>query len=249
MRLCPLKISCRSRRESVHVPSPGVLQGRERACSWYFSAGSCYTLRVQEFERPHQEPPPRKPLTVKEAPSPWLITAKMACATLKRANSWDPLSPNGKPAKRRRFFAPASVAAPPAPRHTAPTRPHQARSSPFVNATPRVTSDEIEANVRDEMSRLQRRRQLFVQQGPPDDSPAVLCTLPPQGARPDQPVFTFRQVGLIVERMVSERERQLCEIYDDVLSAKLAEQYDAFVKFTHDQVQRRFEEVTPSYLS
>lgn len=213
-----------------------------------FSAGSCYTLRVQEFERPRQEPPPRKPQTVKEAPSLRLTTAKMACATLKRASSCDPLSSNGKPAKRRRFFAPVSVAATPAPRHVPPTRPHQARSSPFINVTPRLTSEEIEANVRDEMSRLQRRRQLFVQQGSPD-SPAVLDTLPPQGAKSDQPVFTFRQVGLIVERMVSERERQLCEVYDGVLSAKLAEQYDAFVKFTHDQIQKRFEGVTPSYLS
>uniref|UniRef100_A0A224Z051 Subolesin n=1 Tax=Rhipicephalus zambeziensis TaxID=60191 RepID=A0A224Z051_9ACAR len=173
----------------------------------------------------------------------------MACATLKRSNSCDPLSPNGNSAKRQRFCLSTTSAT--TPRHALQARPHQARSSPFVDATPKMTSEEIEANVHDEMLRLQRRRQLFFQQGSPDyaASPAVFDTWPPQGAKADQPVFTFRQVGLIVERMVSEREKQLREVYDSVLSAKLAEQYDAFVKFTHDQIQRRYDSVMPSYLS
>lgn len=41
--------------------------------------------------------------------------------------------------------------------------------------------------------------------------------------------------------MIKEREGQIKEEYDRVLSTKLAEQYDAFVKFTYDQIQRRFE--------
>nr|AMA02080.1 subolesin-like protein [Hyalomma anatolicum] len=172
----------------------------------------------------------------------------MACATLKRASSWDPLSPEGKPSKRRRFYATASDPTPPAPRHDPPTRPQQVRSSPFVDATPKMTTGEIEATVHDEMMRLQRRRQLCFQQGPPERA-AVLDTLPLQGEKADQPVFTFRQVGLIIDRMVSEREKQLRGVYDAVLSAKLAEQYDAFVKFTHDQIRRRYDGVTPSYLS
>lgn len=67
--------------------------------------------------------------------------------------------------------------------------------------------------------------------------------------RRDQPLFTFRQVGLICERMMKERESQIREEYDHVLSTKLAEQYDTFVKFTYDQIQKRFEGATPSYLS
>lgn len=46
---------------------------------------------------------------------------------------------------------------------------------------------------------------------------------------------------MICERMVRERETELREQYDQVLHTKLAEQYDAFVKFTYDQLQRRFD--------
>lgn len=41
--------------------------------------------------------------------------------------------------------------------------------------------------------------------------------------------------------MLKEREDKIREQYDAVLHAKLAEQYDAFVKFTYDQIQRRYE--------
>lgn len=41
--------------------------------------------------------------------------------------------------------------------------------------------------------------------------------------------------------MLKEREESLREQYDAVLNNKLAEQYDAFVKFTYDQIQRRYE--------
>lgn len=41
--------------------------------------------------------------------------------------------------------------------------------------------------------------------------------------------------------MLKERETEIREEYDRVLTLKLAEQYDAFVKFTQDQLQKRFE--------
>ena len=57
------------------------------------------------------------------------------------------------------------------------------------------------------------------------------------------------QVSLICERLVREREEALREEYDKVLSDKLAEQYDAFVKFTYDQIQRRLNDRPMSYVS
>lgn len=52
---------------------------------------------------------------------------------------------------------------------------------------------------------------------------------------------------MICERMLKEREEKLREQYDSVLTNKLAEQYDAFVKFTYDQIQRRWQsEAAPS---
>lgn len=46
---------------------------------------------------------------------------------------------------------------------------------------------------------------------------------------------------MICERMIKEEAEKLREQYDAVLNTKLAEQYDAFVKFTYDQIQRRYE--------
>lgn len=52
--------------------------------------------------------------------------------------------------------------------------------------------------------------------------------------------FHFK-VNLICERMLKEQETQIREEYDQILSMKLSEQYDTFVKFTYDQIQKRFE--------
>jgi len=70
-------------------------------------------------------------------------------------------------------------------------------------------------------------------------------------SRRDLPLFTFRQVGLICERLMKEREKVMRQEYDQVLNNKLAEQYDTFVKFTYDQIQKRFDANgnIPSYCS
>ncbi|XP_058612621.1 akirin-2 isoform X2 [Onychostoma macrolepis] len=68
-------------------------------------------------------------------------------------------------------------------------------------------------------------------------------------SRREQPLFTLKQVGMICERLLKEREEKVREEYDEILTTKLAEQYDAFVKFTHDQLMRRFGEQPASYVS
>jgi len=65
----------------------------------------------------------------------------------------------------------------------------------------------------------------------------------------DLPIFSMNQVNQICERMLKERETALREQYDRILSQKMSEQYDAFVKFTHEQIQRRFESSQCSYVS
>ena len=96
------------------------------------------------------------------------------------------------------------------------------------------------------------------------------CSTSP--SRREQPLFSLRQVGMICERLLKEREEKIREEYNEILTSKLAgilgtplekprcvkrwslnefyshvvvffpEQYDAFVKFTHDQLMRRFGE-------
>jgi hypothetical protein len=66
----------------------------------------------------------------------------------------------------------------------------------------------------------------------------------------DIPLFTFKQVSLICERMLKERESHIREEYNSVLTCKMAEQYEAFLKFNHDQIQKRFSgETVASYVS
>jgi len=187
----------------------------------------------------------------------------MACATLKRSLELDPLhSPPGSRPKRRRY-APIS-ASPTIP----PTRDDT--ESPFVTVTTRLSPDQIQAHIKEEMRRLHRRKQLHFgdkeggspcASGPSSpnsgglssdfntDSLGALQSLSVKTNK-EAALFTFPQVGLICERLVREREEQLRALYDQVLSAKLAEQYDTFVKFTHDQIKKRFEAASaPSYLS
>jgi hypothetical protein len=50
--------------------------------------------------------------------------------------------------------------------------------------------------------------------------------------------------------MLNEKEETLRQEYEQVLSTKLQEQYDTFVKFTHDQMLKNFQAASaPSYLS
>jgi len=68
---------------------------------------------------------------------------------------------------------------------------------------------------------------------------------------PDQPLFSYKQVQLIAERLLQEQEAKLRAEYDRILNQKLAEQYDTFVKFAHDQIHQRLvaSGANASYLS
>jgi len=49
--------------------------------------------------------------------------------------------------------------------------------------------------------------------------------------------------------LVRNREESVKEQYDKVLTCKLAEQYESFLKFNHDQLQRQFGHSEMSYVS
>lgn len=143
------------------------------------------------------------------------------------------------------------------------------KPSPFAEAVcPKLTPEKMAQNITEEIKRLHRRKQLTFnhaaahasttermmqdsessgsEMGP--DSPRRPDSPPSMVKNPEKALFTFKQVQMICERMLKEREDSLREQYDAVLTTKLAEQYDAFVKFTYDQIQRRYE-AAPSYLS
>lgn len=198
----------------------------------------------------------------------------MACgATLKRSLEFDPLhSPSQTTPKRRRCtpmtFSPS-------------TPPRSSQPSPFGDVQPKLTSEQIAANLSMEIQRLKKRKQLHFPPGsaspphpsspchssstenapsPPSmdscgvqsllqcSSNSLYSALSP--SKRDIPLFTFKQVSMICERMLKERESQIREQYNSVLTCKMAEQYEAFLKFNHDQIQRRFSgDTVASYVS
>ncbi|CAO1356404.1 unnamed protein product, partial [Diamesa serratosioi] len=181
----------------------------------------------------------------------------MACATLKRSLDWESL--NQRPTKRRRCHpfgaASTSTGAPGAPN----TKIMEQLPSPFAEASaqnmPKLTPEKMAENIREEIRRLNRRKQLSFHNSNGCDqmqdsessgsemgmSPRRPESPPAHVRNPEMALFTFKQVQMICERMLKEREESLREQYDAVLNTKLAEQYDAFVKFTYDQIQRRYE--------
>uniref|UniRef100_A0A8C7P803 Akirin 1 n=1 Tax=Oncorhynchus mykiss TaxID=8022 RepID=A0A8C7P803_ONCMY len=109
--------------------------------------------------------------------------------------------------------------------------------------------EQIFQNIRQEYSRYQRRRQLegaFNQSEAAcssTDAPSSSLTAPsspPGASRKDQPSFTLRQVSYLCERLLKDHEEKIREEYEQILNTKLAEQYESFVKFTQDQIMRRY---------
>lgn len=150
----------------------------------------------------------------------------MACATLKRSLEWDPLnsSPstsanaNGRPAKKR-CLNNLFISMPPK------------EPSPFGEVKPKLTAEYIANSIKEEMKRFNHRKQLHyscIQSAANSsnncDSTSNECspinenTSPVANAiglqspaRRDQPLFTFRQVNLICDRLLKERETHLRE--------------------------------------
>ncbi|KAK0086269.1 hypothetical protein PV325_003468 [Microctonus aethiopoides] len=182
----------------------------------------------------------------------------MACATLKRSLEFDPVHSHGRPSKRRRCV-PMCVS----PGNSTPRTSRQENPSPFTEGAHKLTPEKMAANIREEIRRLHRRKQLHFNpqgntsgcdssdmEGPASPAATGVNATSYSPNNKEKPLFTFRQVGLICERMLKEQETQIREEYDQILNMKLSEQYDAFVKFTYDQIQKRFESAAaPSYLS
>ncbi|XP_003215579.1 akirin-2 [Anolis carolinensis] len=195
----------------------------------------------------------------------------MACgATLKRTLDFDPLLSPASPKRRRcaplsaSAAASASASAASFSSSSSPQKYLRMEPSPFGEVSTRLTTEQILYNIKQEYKRMQKRRHLenfqqtdpccstdaqsqaFLLSGPalPGTSSAASSPL-----KKEQPLFTLRQVGMICERLLKEREEKIREEYEEILTTKLAEQYDAFVKFTHDQIMRRYGEQPASYVS
>jgi len=141
-------------------------------------------------------------------------------------------------------------------------------SSPMDDSSESQVKSELMERIRHEAKRLIRRRQLGVsslnmlnvETSASDSNLSIEPVSPGTEAKSsnkikcllahnDVPLFSMNQVNLICDKMIKEREQFIREQYDKILAEKLNEQYDAFVKFTHEQIKRRFETSQCSYVS
>jgi len=160
--------------------------------------------------------------------------------------------------------------------------PSAASASTSVFKETALSPAEIANNLRDELKRLRKRKQIAPsssgERSSPPSSPepmmddvsamgtataamsaGVAPASPSKEAGPSsasssastaKPIFTLKQMTMIVERMCKERTDQVRAEYEKILQQKLGEQYDAFVRFIDHQIQQRFQtSALPSYLS
>uniref|UniRef100_A0A665TEE1 Akirin 1 n=1 Tax=Echeneis naucrates TaxID=173247 RepID=A0A665TEE1_ECHNA len=190
----------------------------------------------------------------------------MACgATLKRSMEFEALLSPQSPKRRRCNPLPGTPGTPSPQRcnlRPPVDSPTHSMSPPALGGEHRLTPEQIFQNLRQEYSRIQRRRQLegaFNQteacssSDAPSPSSSLNAPSSPPGRRilahlirtllvvqKDQPSFTLKQVSFLCERLLKDHEEKIREEYEQILNTKLAEQYESFVKFTQDQIMRRY---------
>lgn len=186
-----------------------------------------------------------------------------SCMTLKRSFEHDRDS-NANPStyesrtpssKRQRRCFPVTVVSSPSSSSTSTETINDmsfGNSSTFPDVQPILSTDALLTRIKEEVRRLQRRNQLkssMTNETPEDDSESSqsVSSLPQQST--NQHLLTLKQVNMICARLLKEREDKIREEYDQILSNKLNEQYEGFVRFTQDQLTRRFSELQFSYVS
>uniref|UniRef100_A0A671WGB6 Akirin 1 n=1 Tax=Sparus aurata TaxID=8175 RepID=A0A671WGB6_SPAAU len=168
----------------------------------------------------------------------------MACgATLKRSMEFEALLSPQSPKRRRCNPLPGTPSTPSPQRcnlRPPVDSPTHSMSPQSIGGEHRLTPEQIFQNLRQEYSRIQRRRQL---EGAFNQTEASICNPSPSpsgASRKDQPSFTLKQVSYLCERLLKDHEEKIREEYEQILNTKLAEQYESFVKFTQDQIMRRY---------
>lgn len=148
--------------------------------------------------------------------------------------------------------------------HHHPQPNHNLTSSPFKGSILAPVGDEVARVIKDEIINNQSQHQQHQnrdQQNPHSSSSLQHHQQPSQSTthshqsqqqqpiQQDLPVLTIRQTQIICEKLINEREKKLREEYDRILMSKLAEQYETFVRYAHDHLEKHNSQHQASYLS
>uniref|UniRef100_A0A8C0YXN3 Akirin 1 n=3 Tax=Canis lupus TaxID=9612 RepID=A0A8C0YXN3_CANLF len=125
-------------------------------------------------------------------------------------------------------------------------RPMEFERAPPGSEGRLLTPEQIFQNIKQEYGRYQRWRHLEVVLNQTLTAPSSPGS---SWMKKDQLTFTLRKIGIICERPLKDCEDKIQEKYEQILNTKLAEQYESFVKLTHDQIMRRYGTRPTSYMS
>lgn len=123
--------------------------------------------------------------------------------------------------------------------HHQPQPHHNLTSSPFKSSILAPVCDEVARVIKDEITNNQSQHHAQQHQHHQHQSQS----------QQDRPVLTIRQTEIICEKLIKAREQKLREEYDRILMSKLAEQYETFVKYAHDHLEKPNPQHQASYLS
>jgi len=159
-------------------------------------------------------------------------------------NPYESRTPSPSSKRQRRLFPMTVVSSP-----TTMSNETATESTVFPDVQPILTTDVLLTRIKEEVRRLQRRHQLkkipTSSDLSDDDNNLNEC----RSSTNQQHLLSLKQVNMICARLLKEREEKIREEYDRILSNKLNEQYEGFVRFTQDQLTRRFSELQFSYVS
>jgi len=178
-----------------------------------------------------------------------------SCMALKRSfehdrdsspnSRFESRTPSPSSSKRQRRCFPMTVVSSPNLSSETP------ESTVFPEVQPVLSTDALLTRIKEEVRRLQRRHQLKLAPTSDlsdDDNSSNDCRSTTT-TNNSQHMLTLKQVNIICARILKEREEKIREEYDRILANKLNEQYEGFVRFTQDQLTRRFSELQFSYVS
>jgi hypothetical protein len=60
----------------------------------------------------------------------------------------------------------------------------------------------------------------------------------PSSSTEDSPMFTYTQTAQMCARLLREQDKSIREQYEQLLTTKLNEQYEQFVRYSHDSVRK-----------
>ena len=138
----------------------------------------------------------------------------LAVASLKRSLEFDPVEQGVKRKRAELKLPPTSF-----PSSSSSSSPSKQQSAVFSSSSSSLSSSSNSSQ----------------------SSPKSSSSSPPPASvisTDDAPMFTYNQTAQMCARFLREQEKSIREQYGELLTAKLNEQYEQFIRYSHDSVYK-----------